>query len=116
MDAVEFLKKEKRMCERYKNKCKDCPVSSEKSGEKLPCYALRMHNPERYCSIVKKWGDEHPANTRQSELLKMFPKVDMSEGVISIPPCVIDIDYRSKKCPETDCFSCWKKYWLTEVE
>lgn len=33
MDAVEFLKKERSMCERYKNMCKDCPVSSEKSGK-----------------------------------------------------------------------------------
>ena len=116
MDAVEFLKKERSMCERYKNMCKDCPVSSEKSGEKLPCYALRMHNPERYCSIIKKWADEHPAKTRQSEFLKMFPNAPLNEFVI-LGICPMDVD-RDRGCPKSGakCIYCRKEYWSAEGE
>ena len=113
MDAVKFLKENRRMCE--KRKCSDCPVSHYLNKMGKWCDDFKKNHPEQYVEIVEKWSAEHPAKTRQSEFLKMFPKVEMSRGTISILPCILDKDY-GEKCDETDCFSCWKEYWFTEVE
>ena len=115
MDAVEFLKENERMCIKT-DICADCPAYEENNGHDVTCNEFMDKYPEEYVSCVEKWSAEHPVKTRQSEFLKMFPKVEMSRGTISILPCILDMDYRSEKCDETDCFSCRKKYWFTEVE
>ena len=114
MDAVKFLKEYDRMCKSCGFDCTKCGIHNIRNGE--GCIETVVEHPEETVAAVKKWSVEHPEKTRQSEFLKMFPKVDMNRGAIGILPCILDKDYGSEKCDETDCFSCRKKYWLAEVE
>lgn len=76
----------------------------------------RLVNMRRF---VERWADEHPAGTRQSEFLKMFPdaKID-DDGILALCPEAFspkEIDdehcHKYNKCEE-----CRKDYWLTEVQ
>lgn len=69
-------------------------------------------------AAVEKWAKEHPAKTRQSEFLKMFPNAPFSHNMIDICPSKVDV---LQKCPKVTpstlnmCVFCKRKYWLTEV-
>lgn len=70
-------------------------------------------------AAVEKWAKEHPAKTRQSEFLKMFPNAPISHNTIDICPSKVDV---LQKCPKVTpgtlnmCVFCKRKYWLTEVD
>ena len=128
MDAVEFLREKERMCRSFNDDCKNkdgnnfyCGLRYEanKSGES--CEEYISNHPAEAVKIVEKWSKEHPKKTRQSELLKLFPRVDMTaDGVIAFCPESMDstfvcpIKERDRYDPE--CGDCRKKYWLEEVE
>lgn len=68
--------------------------------------------------IVEKWAKEHPAKTRQSEFLKMFPDAPIypDTGLVRVSPCQVDRALCGN-CPTgTNCIKCRKKFWLAEVE
>ena len=108
MDAVEYIKEYKRMCDSIERDCGICKVYEE-------CLC-RGDDPEKWISIVEKWAKEHPKKTRQSEFLKQFPSVHQINGVISIMPCVMDsgIDDACEKA--ITCEECSRKYWTEEIE
>lgn len=56
--------------------------------------------------------------TRQSEFLKMFPRVRTDDdGVIYMDPCDVDTSYENEnRCDNIPCRDCKKEYWLAEVE
>lgn len=87
MDAVEFYRTFKRMC--YKTDCKDCLLDQK-------CRPSANVEPEEVVELVEEWAKEHPAKTRQSEFLRMFPNADFCQGVIDISPCNIEKEMR--KC------------------
>ena len=122
MDAVEFLKEEDRMCDKYKSSsdytCSDCPCHSKRNGTDKICISLRKTSPAKYVEIVEKWSVDHPVKTRQSEFLKMFPNAKInSDGVIDIDPCSFDKKIEHH-CDEKydNCDDCYKEYWLEEVD
>lgn len=117
MDAVKFFHTMNRLC---KNQgCEECPVF--KDGM---CMVMRIgsfgddsaKSIEETISKVEQWAKDHPAKTRQSEFLKMFPnaKLDIN-GVLAILPCNID----SKYCTDNEylrkCGACARDYWNEEV-
>lgn len=119
MDAVKFLKEKKRMCDFFHNQalCSKCPI------QKLECGTGELDDVEQMIvsvGAVEKWAEEHPAKTRQSEFLKIFPNTRIVDGFITIEPCDID----NKRCGEgskwcddhNGCKNCREDYWLTEVE
>ena len=117
MDAVEFLKEEDRMCDKYKcssdHTCSDCPCHSKRNGTNKICISLRKTSPAKYVEIVEKWSADHPVKTRQSEFLKMFPNAQtVRNGTPIICPKVVDSEYN---CNGT-CDNCRKEYWLEEVD
>ena len=122
MDAVEFLKEEDRMCDKYKyssdHTCSDCPCHSKRNGTDKICISLRKTSPAKYVEIVEKWSADHPVKTRQSEFLKMFPNAKInSDGVIEIDPCFLD--KKIEHCCEEkydNCDDCCKEYWLAEID
>lgn len=83
MDAVEYLKEAKRMCDTVGD-CRECPLNS--SNTVIPCKLVRdnweLTNPEKIVAIVEKWALEHPKKTRQSEFLKMFPNAKLGDSGI----------------------------------
>lgn len=126
MDAVEFLEKRNRMCGALGDECTDkdgtlCPllVAARKVGK--GCYGYTKSHPAEAVEIVERWAKEHPRKTRQSEFLKLFPRVSMTaDGVIAFCPEDMDSEF---ECPHKTrdnidpiCGECRREYWLEEVE
>lgn len=119
MDAVEFLKTKKRMCEKSIGTCAGCPIRNETTREHIPCVNYMQEYPEKAVAIVEKWLAENPIKTRQSEFLKLFPDAKLdSNGISMIAPCHIEANLRdSEMCGKmTSCPECRKSYWGEEVE
>ena len=107
--------------------CTDCPLKNEAGKPVFPCKSIEtdaeQKNPEKCVAIVKKWSEENPVKTRQSEFLKMFPDADLNtDGILSIAPCIVDKNFNKKTngveeyCIVKDCHICRREYWLAEVE
>ncbi len=126
MDAVEFLEKHNRMCGALGDECTDkdgtlCPllVAARKVGK--GCYGYTKSHPAEAVEIVERWAKEHPKKTRQSKLLKVFPRVSMTaDGIIAFCPDSMDSEF---ECPRKTrdnidpiCGECRREYWLEEVE
>ena len=108
-----------RMCERIGN-CTICPLSIQNNKKEKFCDALLRECPDEANEIILKWCKEHPAKTRQSKFLEMFPNAKVkSSGVLDIPPCSIEkgeyikTDYLCSTAHGfEDCSECYKEYWL----
>lgn len=127
MDAVEFLKAKNRMCKTF-DSCSGrdggaiCELYAKSNEKGLSCADYANDYPEEAVEIVERWAKEHPRKTRQSEFLKIFPRVSMtSNGTIDFCPESFDEEFA---CPEKgkfyrgecECLDCRRKYWLEEVE
>lgn len=110
MDAVDYAIARCRMCN-YGKDCFGCPAMG------IECFDPGTRaSAEKLVSIVEAWAKEHPAKTRQSEFLKLFPNADAdAEGVLFIPPCRIDKTLYGTLC-RPGCAGCRRDYWLQEVE
>ena len=126
MDAVEFLEKHNRMCGALGDECTDkdgtlCPLLVAASKVGKGCYGYTKSHPAEAVEIVERWAKEHPKKTRQSEFLKMFPRVSMTaDGIIAFCPDSMDSEF---ECPrkardsiDPICGECRREYWLEEVE
>ena len=120
MDALEFLRERKRMCNAYSdsyNGCYDCPliesycvISSATPDEDL----------KKMIPAVEQWSKEHPRKTRQSVFLEQYPNVMLNtNGIIDIPPCRMDTKqhpFNGKDCCNKSCEDCNHEFWMQEVE
>lgn len=106
MDAVEFYRTFKRMCE--KTDCKDCLLDQK-------CRPSANVEPEEVVELVEEWAKDHPVKTRQSEFLKMFPDAKINDdGILAFCPGAFS--QKEKYCHKYNkCEECCKDYWLTEV-
>ena len=128
MDAVTYIKEYKRMCEYFDSKenparaCEGCPLEWLPNG----CQMIEIaDNAEKCVAAVEQWAKEHPAKTRKSEFLKMFPNAPIGEcGIIDICPALlgecIDGVVGAKACiPVADgmsCVECARNFWLAEIK
>lgn len=113
MDALEFLKEHKRMCNEYSrsyNGCCDCPLVSHCS---ISSTASDDDN-KKTVDVVEQWSKEHQRKTRQSVFLEKWPNVITKNGVIDILPCTIDQSL--SECDGKDYFRCRREFWMQEVE
>ena len=114
MDAVEYVKQRRRMCDYYVN-CGDCPA-----GDYEGCSSL--NEIPRMVPIVEKWAKEHPVKTRQSEFLKRYPEAEIGDdGYPSVAPCQLYKDMEEKDengvcCKNCGCGICRRDFWLKEIE
>lgn len=91
MDALEFFRERKRMCNLCKH-CEGCPL--ERAGCGLGTSASDEEY-EKIIAIVEQWSKENPSKTRQTELLNMFPEAHVSEnGSLYICPASVSSAYR----------------------
>ena len=116
MDALEFLKECKRLCEVYfeKAECKECPL------ENMGCWTADFcadDSCEKVIAAVEQWSKEHPRKTRQSVFLEQWPNCMIdNNGVVGICPrnvdnkCICDLG-RSDMCP-----GCRREFWGQEAE
>ena len=112
MEALEFLKEHKRMCNEYSrsyNGCCDCPLVSHCS---ISSTASDDDN-KKTVDVVEKWSKDHPRKTRQSVFMEKWPNVITHNGVIDILPCTIDQSLA--ECDGKDCFKCRREFWMKEV-
>lgn len=114
MDAVEFLKERNRMCKSY-DYCEECPIKNMFENSSLnSCDSWVRYHAELAVDIVEKWSVEHPAKTRQSKLLEMFPNAIIENGALVICPKALD---KNVNCDNRiGCGSCARKYWIAGVE
>lgn len=106
-----------RLCKNI-GSCEVCPLYYENIGSCVHCEELLQCHPDKANEIILNWCKEHPAETRQDRLLKMFPNVLVKYGQVDICPEKFDMDFcKSVKCNDyTNCCKCKKDYWLAEVE
>ena len=117
MDALEFLRERRRMCNSYRN-CEGCPLEEGK------CVVSNVPPDEDYKRIiaaVERWSKEHQRKTRQSVFLKQYPEAEIDvDGVVSLCPMSISAAYRDSngECnnPEQMCRDCRREFWMQEVE
>ena len=116
MDAVEYVKQRERMCDYYVN-CGDCPA-----GNYEGCASL--NEIPNLVPIVEKWTKEHPAKTRQSELLKLFPNTKIDDaGILCMCPMNFNSEtYKDEnKCfcidvrDDIHCDKYRRDFWLKEI-
>ena len=117
MDAVEFFKTVKRLC---KNQgCNGCPVCENNTCMVMliaRLYGVSDESIEETISKVEQWSKDHPVKTRQSEFLKMFPKVPMKDDVIDVCPATVVKGLKNAEhCNHILCEDCRKTFWLMEV-
>ena len=120
MDAVEFLREADRMHNFGDHDCAECEVNKRR-GDNLSCVSWVLNHPAEAVEIVERWAKEHPRKTRQSELLKLFPRTGLGDdGLVGFCPEDMDSEFacpRKERGPYApDCGDCRKKYWLEEVE
>ena len=129
MDAIEYLKTIKRMCELHKPICwgednhTPCELRIKANAKGMSCSDYTTTFSEEAVAIVEKWAKEHPRKTRQEKFLEMFPDALIFEGVLKIEPCeLIGSKLNSEECHSYDefglsgCYECRKNYWLEEIE
>lgn len=121
MDALEFLRERKRMCNSYKN-CDGCPFV------KGLCAISDITSDEERKSViatVEQWSKEHPRKTRQGVFLEQWPEASINKttGVLTICPAVLIKECRDDKgacgvySVETCvCEACRREFWMQEVE
>lgn len=111
MDAVKYLKERERMCDSYNHMCDGCGF-----GKVPKCNSTEKDNPEKAVEIVEKWSSEHPAKTRQSEILKIIPDATIRNGILITKPCEVNEKIKDR-CKKYDyCRDCRKEYWLAEIK
>ena len=107
MDALEFIKAIKQM------------LSAGANNSTVQKYisAYKKNDCEGMVKAAEQWAAEHPAKTRQSEFLKLFPGADVGEtdGCLTLNPCNVYEKMR-KECGRLKCSECRKAFWLAEVE
>ena len=113
MDAVEFLKTLRRMCNDECRKCEFGKVRSVNEG----CSTWRIAHPEEAVAIAEKWAKDHPVKTRQSEFLEHYPSARriLAHGCLNACPMDVFSD-ADINCNAQPCFECKKAFWLAEVE
>ena len=115
MDAIKFMKEKKRMCALNAG-CLNCPIGIQNNKFGEPCRDFENNHPEDAVAIVEKWSSEHPAKTRQSEILKIIPDATIRNGILITKPCEVNEKIKDR-CKKYDyCRDCRKEYWLTEIE
>lgn len=117
MDALEFLRERKRMCNSYKG-CGGCPLEGTHC---VLSYVTDDEDYERIIATVEQWSKEHPRKTRQSVFLEQFPNIELDRnGIINISPCRVDPKQYSSNgkncCKFQACSDCRREFWSQEVE
>lgn len=114
MDAVEFLRERRRMCNAQDN-CGTCPIGIV-CDDYFVNHNYSQEKASGMVSTVEQWAKEHPIKTRQSEFLKHYPDARiLPHGCLNACPMDVFSD-ADINCNAQPCFECKKAFWLVEVE
>ena len=87
MDAVEFYRQFARYCS--SSYCSECTIV-----ESCKTKGKDGRDADKIVRTIEQWAKDHPAKTRQSEFLKMFPNAQKSGRVLDICPKNLNIESR----------------------
>lgn len=116
MEALEFLKEERRMCASFDAMCVKCPL-----GDTGCCVIVwdTDRELENEVTAVEQWSKEHPRKTRQSVFLEQWPETEIDQyGYLMVCPKRISADcrIRYRNCANRVCSDCHREFWGQEVE
>ena len=118
MDAVEFLRERRRMCN-AQDDCDTCPICIV-CADYFVNHNYSQEKASGMVSTVEQWAKEHPIKTRQSVFLKMLPNVPLNDkGQPAFCPKLLDTEYHpvGSCCLDVDiCQRCMDNFWGQEVE
>lgn len=115
MEALEFLRECKRMCNLHEDCCgcpfegTACPVSDTTPDEDF----------KRAIATVEQWSKANPRRTRQSVFLEQWPETEIDAcGYSMVCPKRISADCRIRygNCADRLCSDCRREFWSQEVE
>ena len=117
MDALEFLRDRRRMCDSHRH-CEGCPLEE---GKCVVSSVAPDEDYKRIITAVEQWSKEHPRKTRQSVFLEQYPEAEIdANGVVGLCPMSISAAHRDSdgecNCPEILCRACRREFWMQEVE
>ena len=117
MDALEFLRERRRMCDSYR-RCEGCPLEE---GKCVVSDVAPDEDYKRIIAAVDQWSKEHPRKTRQSVFLEQYPEAEIDANVVvGLCPMSISAAHRDSngECnnPEQMCRDCRREFWMKEVE
>ena len=118
MDALEFLRERRRMCNSYRN-CEGCPLEE---GKCVVNSVAPDGDYKRIIAAVEQWSKEHPRKTRQRVFLEQWPDAIISpDGLPKVAPCQLCVGLIHGKsigdCEKRGlCAKCRRKFWMQEVE
>lgn len=108
MDAVEFFKERRRMCDT--ESCNFCPASFL---DECDCDSKDI---VELVEIVEKWAQDHPQKTMMQDFFEKFPNAPKTENGTPRNICPSDCGYTNE--PESyivcehftdDCLKCWSR-------
>lgn len=109
MDAIEYLKELKRMCDSYPS-CLICPLFNWSNEYRVKCHVFQKNHPEKAVELVEKWSKEHPAKTIKDDFLEKHPNAKMRDDGTPVS-CAKYLGYKvgiDGKCPVIiGCGECW---------
>ena len=116
MDALEFLKAERRMCASFDGGCVKCPL-----GDTGCCIIIGDTDSEleKEVATVEQWSKDHPIKTRQSVFLEQWPETEIDPyGYLMVCPKRISADCRIRygNCANRLCSDRHREFWMQEVE
>ena len=117
MDALEFLKERKRMCNSYKG-CGGCPLVESHC---VISHVTSDEDCEKIIATVEHWSKEHSRKTRQSVFLEQWPEANIDNlNVLEVCPASISTSHRNEYggCANigVKCWDCRREFWMQEVE
>lgn len=116
MEALEFLKEERRMCASFDAMCVKCPL-----GNTGCCVIVgdTDRELENEVAAVEQWSKANPRKTRQSVFLEQWPEAEIDTyGYLMVCPKRISADCRIRygNCSDRVCSDCHREFWDQEIE
>lgn len=118
MDALEFLREQKRMRKSYKS-CNGFPLANSHC---IVNHLASDNDCEKIVNGVEQWLNEHPRKTRQSVFLEQWPDAIISDdGLPEVGPCQLRAGLiRGDSVDDCEnrglCTECRREFWMQEVE
>ncbi len=109
MDAVEFLKEWKRMCNVVRDGGRVYnPIECAVGGSCDRCEAWVIANPEQAVENIEEWAEEHPVKTRMQDFLEKHPGAPLEHGYPVACAEFCGYGMCAERAPKS-CQKCWNR-------
>lgn len=85
LSFTEAMKIRKRLCASMRDRCVNCPLSSDNNDTTESCDDFMLDHPDMAEPILKEWLAEHPVKTNRDKFTEVFGKCEFV--ICSVVPC-----------------------------